>query len=159
MRLQNKTIEIWVGLFLIMGIASIAMLALNVSNSTGVGGDTYRIQARFLNVGGLNEKAPVMVGGVPIGRVASIVIDREDYSAVVEMDIAAHYDNLPIDTGASILTSGLLGAQFVGLEPGAEELFLMDGDEIDITQSAIQLESLVSQFLFGQAGQSGDQSQ
>ena len=133
------------------------MLALKVSGSAGTGGDVYRIQARFENVGGLSEKAPVMVGGVRIGRVAEISMDREDYSAVVGMDISTHFDNLPIDTGASILTSGLLGAQFVGLEPGAEDVYLQQGDEIDITQSAIQLETLISQFMFSQAGKNSDE--
>lgn len=154
--MQKKSVEIWVGLFMILGIASLAMLALRVSGSAGAGGDVYRIQARFENVGGLSEKAPVMVGGVRIGRVAEISMDREDYSAVVGMDISTHYDNLPLDTGASILTSGLLGAQFVGLEPGADDIFLQPGDEIEITQSAIQLETLISQFMFSQAGKNSD---
>ena len=154
--MQNKSLEIWVGVFMILGIASLAMLALKVSGSAGTGGDVYRIEARFENVGGLSEKAPVMVGGVRIGRVAEISMDREDYSAVVGMDISTHYDNLPIDTGASILTSGLLGAQFVGLEPGAEDVYLQQGDELEITQSAIQLETLISQFMFSQAGNNND---
>jgi phospholipid/cholesterol/gamma-HCH transport system substrate-binding protein len=153
---QKKTIEVWVGLFMILGIASLAMLALQVSGSAGTGGDVYRIQARFQNVGGLSEKAPVMVGGVRIGRVAEISIDKNDYSAVVGMDIETHYDNLPVDSGASILTSGLLGAQFVGLEPGAEDIYLQDGEEIEITQSAIQLETLISQFMFSQAGKNSE---
>ena len=150
--MQRKSIEIWVGVFMLIGMASLAMLALKVSGSAGTGGDIYRINARFQNVGGLSEKAPVMVGGVRIGRVAEISIDKDDYSAVVGMDVERYYDNLPIDSGASILTSGLLGAQFVGLEPGAEDIYLQDGDEIEITQSAIQLETLISQFMFSQAG-------
>lgn len=154
--MQKKSLEIWVGLFMILGIASLAMLALKVSGSAGTGGDVYRIQARFENVGGLSEKAPVMVGGVRIGRVADISMDRDDYSAVVGMDISTHYDNLPLDSGASILTSGLLGAQFVGLDPGAEDIYLQPGDEIEITQSAIQLETLISQFMFSQAGNNND---
>ena len=155
--MQQRTIEIWVGLFVILGIVSLAMLALKVSGSTGTGGDVYRIHARFQNVGGLTVKSPVMVGGVRIGRVAEISIDKDDYSAIVGMDIAAHYDNLPLDTGASILTAGLLGAQFVGLDPGAEDLFLREGDEIEITQSAIQLESLIGQFMFSLAGNNSDE--
>jgi len=154
---QKKSIEIWVGLFVVLGIAALAMLALKVSGSTGTGGDVYRIHARFQNVGGLSVKSPVMVGGVRIGRVAEISIDKDDYSAVVGMDIAEHYDNLPIDTGASILTSGLLGAQFVGLDPGAEDIFLQEDDEIEITQSAIQLESLIGQFMFSLAGNNDDE--
>ncbi len=154
--MQKKTIEVWVGLFMILGMASLAMLAFKVSGSAGTGSDVYRIAARFQNVGGLSAKAPVMVGGVRIGRVAEIVIDKDDYSAVVNMDIDAYYDNLPIDSGASILTSGLLGAQFVGLDPGAEDIYLVAGDEIEITQSAIQLETLISQFMFSQAGNNED---
>ncbi|MGB5706102.1 MAG: outer membrane lipid asymmetry maintenance protein MlaD [Arenicellales bacterium] len=155
--MKQKTIEIWVGIFMMIGIAALMMLAFKVSGSAGGGGDVYRINARFENVGGLNEKAPVMIGGVRIGRVADIRIDKEDFSAVVGMDIDSKYDNLPSDTGASILTSGLLGAQFVGLDPGAEDLYLEKGDELEITQSAIQLESLISQFMFSQAGK-GDNS-
>ena len=114
------------------------------------GGDTYRVEAKFENIGGLNEKAPVMIGGVRVGRVGGIRIDRGDYSAVVSLDIDAKYDNLPIDTGASILTAGLLGAQFVGLSPGADDFTLEPGDMLEFTQSAIQLESLISQFMFNQ---------
>ncbi len=148
--MHSKTLEIWVGFFMLLGVAAVAVLAFKVSGSAGTGGDVFRIEAKFENVGGLNEKAPVMVGGVRVGRVAEIRIDKEDYSAVVGMDIDSHYDNLPIDSGASILTAGLLGAQFVGLEPGADDIFLEQGDEIEITQSAIQLETLISQFMFSQ---------
>lgn len=155
--MNQKTIEIWVGIFMILGIAALTMLAFQVSGSAGGSGDVYRVNARFENVGGLNEKAPVMIGGVRIGRVAAISIDTDDFSAVVGMDIESKYDNLPSDTGASILTSGLLGAQFVGLEPGAEDLYLESGDELEITQSAIQLETLISRFMFSQAGK-GDNS-
>ncbi len=150
--MNQKTIEIWVGIFMIAGIAALTMLAFQVSGSAGSSGDVYRVNARFENVGGLSEKAPVRIGGVRIGRVAEISIDKEDFSAVVGMDIEERYDNLPLDTGASILTSGLLGAQFIGLEPGAEDLYLESGDELEITQSAIQLETLISQFMFSQAG-------
>jgi len=148
--MQSRTIETWVGIFMLLGIAALAVLAFKVSGSAGTDGNVYRIAARFENVGGLNEKAPVMIGGVRVGRVARISMDKEDYSAVVEMDIEQKYDNLPSDSGASILTSGLLGAQFVGLDPGAEDMFLEHGDELEITQSAIQLETLISQFMFSQ---------
>ncbi len=154
--MQQKSIEVWVGIFMLVGLAALAMLAFKVSGSAGSSGDVYRIFARFENVGGLNEKAPVMIGGVRVGRVAEIGIDTEDYSAVVGMDIDTQYSNLPIDTGASILTSGLLGAQFMGLEPGAEDIFLVAGDELEITQSAIQLETLISQFMFSQGSNKDD---
>ena len=148
--MKTKSIEIWVGIFMLAGLAALTMLAVQVSNAGGGGGDTYRIHAQFSNVGGLNEKAPVMIGGVRIGRVGDIAIDTDTYRAVVGMDIEARYDNLPSDTGAAILTAGLLGAQFVGLQPGGDDFYLEDGDSIEITQSAIQLESLISQFIFSQ---------
>ncbi len=146
----GRGIEIWVGVFVLGGLAALAMLAMQVSDAGGGGGATFRVHADFSNVGGLNEKAPVMVGGVRIGRVGEISINKENYRAVVGMDINAGYDNLPIDTSASILTAGLLGAQYVGLQPGAEEFYLQHGDRVAITQSAIQLESLISQFMFSQ---------
>ena len=133
-----------------MGIAALALLAVQVSGSGASTGNTYRIEARFDNIGGLNIKAPVMIGGVKVGKVGDIWIDKEDYVAVVGLDIHSSYDNLPEDTSASILTSGLLGAQFVGLSPGASEFYLEQGDSLEFTQSAIQLESLISQFMFNQ---------
>ena len=155
--MQNRSLEVWVGIFMIAGIAALAMLAIQVSSAGTGSGRTYRIEARFDNVGGLNIKAPVMIGGVRVGRVGDIWKDREDYVPVVGLDIQSEYDTLPDDTGASILTSGLLGAQFVGLSPGSSEFFLEAGDAIEFTQSAIQLESLISQFMFSQGkSKSGD---
>ena len=148
--MQKRSLEIWVGVFMLMGIAALAMLAIQVSSAGKGGGDTYRIEARFDNVGGLNVKAPVMIGGVRVGRVGDIWIDQEEYVPVVGLDISTRYDALPDDTGASILTAGLLGAQFVGLSPGASDIFLEEGDTLEFTQSAIQLESLISQFMFNQ---------
>ena len=148
--MQKRSLEIWVGVFMLMGIAALAMLAIQVSSAGKGGGDTYRIEARFDNVGGLNVKAPVMIGGVRVGRVGDIWIDQEEYVPVVGLDISTRYDTLPDDTGASILTAGLLGAQFVGLSPGASDIFLEEGDTLEFTQSAIQLESLISQFMFNQ---------
>jgi len=153
---RSKAIEIWVGLFMIAGVAALVMLALKVSGSAGSGGDVYRINARFENVGGLSAKAPVRIGGVKVGRVARITMDKSDYSAIVAMDIDAHFDNIPIDSGASILTSGLLGAQFIGIDVGAEDAFLENEEEMEITQSAIQLETLISQFMFSQRTGSSD---
>ena len=135
---------------MIAGVAALAMLAVQVSSAGTGGNDTYRLEARFDNVGGLNVKAPVMIGGVKVGRVGEIWIDKEDYVPVVGLDIDTAYDALPLDTGASILTSGLLGAQFVGLSPGSDDFVLEPGDTMDFTQSAIQLESLISQFMFNQ---------
>ena len=146
--MQRKSIEIWVGIFMLCGIAALVMLAIQVS-AVGTGANkTYRVEAKFDNVGGLNVKAPVMIGGVRVGRVSGIWIDKEDYSAVVGLDIDQQYDTLALDTGASILTAGLLGAQFIGLSPGFSDIYLEDGDTLELTQSAIQLESLIGQFLF-----------
>jgi len=148
--MHTKSIEVWVGIFMLVGFAALAMLAFQVSNSTAGGGQTFRIEAQFDNVGGLTIKAPVMIGGVKVGRVGDIWIDKEDYVAVVGLDINKAYDTLPDDTGASVLTSGLLGAQFVGLSPGSSDFYLEDGDMLEFTQSALQLESLISQFMFNQ---------
>ena len=154
--MERKSIEIWVGIFIITGLAALIMLAVQVSNAGGGGGDTFRIRADFNNIGGLNEKAPVMIGGVRVGRVGEIFVDKESYRAVVAMDLDTRYDNLPIDTSASIFTAGLLGAQFVGLQVGAEDIYLEEGDRLDLTQDAIQLEELIGRFLFSQ-GMDGDE--
>ncbi|WP_423909562.1 outer membrane lipid asymmetry maintenance protein MlaD [Candidatus Spongiihabitans sp.] len=148
--MQRKSIEIWVGVFMLVGIAAIVMLAVQVSAAGTGANKSYRLEARFDNIGGLNVKAPVMIGGVRVGRVGGIWIDKEDYVAVVGLDIDQQYDTLAVDTGASILTSGLLGAQFVGLSPGFSDIYLEQGDTLELTQSAIQLESLISQFMFSQ---------
>ncbi len=155
--MERKSIEIWVGIFILAGLAALIMLAMQVSNAGGGSGDTFRISANFNNIGGLNAKAPVMIGGVRVGRVGEIYIDKESYRAVVGMDLDTRYDNLPIDTSASIFTAGLLGAQFVGLQVGGEDIYLEEGDRLDITQDAIQLEELIGQFLFSQGMDGGAQ--
>lgn len=150
--MSRSALEIWVGLFVVAGLAALAMLALRVGNLSAVNvGDAYKVTASFENVGGLNIKAPVTMAGVKIGRVSNIQIDREDYSAVVELSIDRRYNNLPTDTSAAVLTSGLLGAQYVGLEPGGEDTYLKQGDRIEITQSAVVLEQLIGQMLFSKA--------
>ncbi len=140
----------WVGIFMIIGIGSLLMLALQVSDAGRGGGETYRLEARFDNIGGLTVKAPVMIGGVRVGRVADIWIDQEDYVPVVGMDIEKKYDALSVDSGAAILTAGLLGSQYVGLTPGFSDIYLEQGDTVELTQSAIQLETLIGQFIFSQ---------
>ncbi len=150
--MNSRFSEISVGLFLLAGILALAYLALRVGNTgTFAAGETYVVTARFENIGGLAVKAPVTLAGVRIGRVTDIEVDRELFSAVVQMDIESSYDNLPLDTSASILTAGLLGAQYVGLDPGGDIEFLKQGDQIDLTQSAVVLEHLIGQFLFSQS--------
>jgi phospholipid/cholesterol/gamma-HCH transport system substrate-binding protein len=145
--MTRKAIETTVGLFLLIGVVAIIWLALKVGNLSLATTHDYEVTARFDNIGGLTVKAPVTLAGVTIGRVASIGIDTDDYSARITLRIDQAYDNLPTDTSAAILTSGLLGAQYVGLDPGAEEIYLEDGDRIEITQSAVVLEHLIGQIL------------
>jgi phospholipid/cholesterol/gamma-HCH transport system substrate-binding protein len=144
----SKTLEFIVGLFVLLGLAALAVLAVQVGSASFGRTESYNLTANFENIGGLNVKAPVAIGGVRIGRVTAIDLDTELYSARVTMAIEDTYDELPIDTSAAILTSGLLGAQFVGLDPGGDFEFLADGDEIELTQSTIQLENLIGRFMF-----------
>jgi phospholipid/cholesterol/gamma-HCH transport system substrate-binding protein len=144
----SKTLEFVVGLFVLLGLAALAVLAIQVGNATLGNTDSYDITANFENIGGLNVRAPVSIGGVRIGRVTAIDLDTELFSARVTMAIEVTYDELPMDTSAAILTSGLLGAQFIGLYPGGDFEYLADGDEIELTQSTIQLENLIGRFMF-----------
>ena len=150
--MTSRNVEILVGLFVIAAIAAFSMLAMNVSNmSSYSSGETYVLKARFDNIGGLKVRSPVSAGGVTIGRVINVQYDSETYEALVSMKIDTAYDKFPSDTAASILTSGLLGEQFIGLEPGAEEDYLKAGDVIDLTQSALVLEQVIGQFLFSKS--------
>jgi phospholipid/cholesterol/gamma-HCH transport system substrate-binding protein len=150
--MTSRKIEILVGLFVAAAIAAFFMLAMQVSNMSSYGGgENYELRARFDNIGGLKVRSPVSAGGVTIGRVTDIQYNSETYEAVVSMAIDEQYNKFPLDTAASILTSGLLGEQFVGFEPGAEEDFLKQGDVIELTQSALVLEQIIGQFLYSQA--------
>ncbi len=150
--MTSRKIEILVGLFVAASIAAFFMLAMQVSNMSSYGGgENYELSARFDNIGGLKVRSPVSAGGVTIGRVTDIQYNSESYEAVVVMAIEKKYDKFPIDTAASIFTSGLLGEQFVGFEPGAEEDYLKQGDVIDLTQSALVLEQIIGQFLYSKA--------
>ena len=153
--MTRKAVETTVGLFLLIGVAAIIWLALKVGNWSPTTTHDYEVTAHFDNIGGLTMKAPVTLAGVTIGRVASIGIDTDDYSARITLQIDQAHDNLPTDTSAAILTSGLLGAQYVGLDPGAEETYLKDGDRIEITQSAVVLEHLIGQILIRTAEEEG----
>lgn len=154
--IQSKTLETTVGLFVVGGLAALFLLAMRVSNmGTFAEKGGYVIKARFENVGGLKVRSPVKMAGVPLGRVVAIRFDDETYEAVVEMAIQPRHRRLPADTTASILTSGLLGEQYVGLDPGGEDKFLKNGEEIKITQSSLVLEKLIGQFLFSKASGEG----
>lgn len=150
--MNTRTLELLVGMFVAAGFAALFMLAMSASNLTSYGsGDGYTIKARFDNIGGLKVRSPVASSGVRIGRVTDIQYDSESYEAVVTLSIESQYDKFPVDTAASILTSGLLGEQYVGLEPGAEEDYLISGAEVDITQSALVLEQIIGQFIYSKA--------
>jgi len=147
--MNSRTLELMVGLFVAAGMAALFMMAMSVSNLASYGnGDGYEIKAKFDNIGGLKVRSPVSASGVRIGRVTAINYDQNDYEAVVTMVIEPKYNKFPTDTSASVLTSGLLGEQYVGLEPGAEDDYLKNGSKIDITQSALVLEQIVGQFLY-----------
>ncbi len=150
---QSKVLETWVGLFVVLGIVSLFFLAMKVSNLADlhVKDDSYRLFARFQNVGSLRERAPVSMAGVRIGRVSSIRFDNKTYDAVVEMRIEPQFNTIPTDTTANILTAGLLGEQYIGLSAGAEEEYFKNGDEIELSQSAMVLEEVISRFLFNKA--------
>ena len=149
----NYKVEIASGIFLLLGIAALIWLALRATDfGQDIGEETYRISARFGNVGDLRDRAPVKIGGVTIGMVESIKLDPVSFEALVEMEIDSRFDEIPNDTGASVLTSGILGDRYIGLEPGGSPEMLQDGDELFITQSALVLEQLVGKYLFGAGG-------
>lgn len=149
---QTRTIEVAVGLFVAAGLAALFVLAMKVSNLTAFTDDTgYQLVAKFENVGSLKVGAPVSIAGVRVGRVASIGIDHTTHEAVAKLNINKEYTDIPADTGASILTAGLLGEQYVGLEPGGDVKVLKAGDEIKLTQPALVLEKIIGQFLFSKA--------
>ena len=151
---HSKTVEIGVGLFVALGLAALFMLAMKVSNlSAFSGGDGYQVTARFQNIGGLKERAPVTMSGVRVGRVKSIDFDDQSYQALVTLDIDSRWTRIPTDSTASIFTAGLLGEQYIALEAGGEEQFLAEGGELKLTQSALVLEQLVGQFLFSKAAE------
>ncbi|MBU1214417.1 MAG: outer membrane lipid asymmetry maintenance protein MlaD [Gammaproteobacteria bacterium] len=149
--MQRTTLDLWVGAFVVAGIAALVVLALKVGNlSTYNVSETYQLSAYFTNVGGLKATASVRSAGVLVGRVSSITLDSDRYEAKVTVSIDKRYQ-FPKDTFANILTSGLLGEQYIGLIPGGDEEVLQDGEVFRKTQSAIVLEDLIGKFLFSQA--------
>ncbi len=152
--MSTRKFEIMVGLFVAAAIAAFFMLAMNVSNmSTYSDHKGYELTASFDNIGGLKVRAPVSASGVVVGRVTAIGYDSNSYEAVVHMKINSKYNKFPLDTAASVLTSGLLGEQYIGFAPGADDKYLKQGDSIELTQSAIVLEQIIGQFLYGKSGE------
>ena len=150
--MSRTTLDLWVGIFVVIGIGALFFLALRVGNVSSVDlTDAYTVRGQFDNIGGLKVRAPVKSAGVVVGRVNAIRFDADSYRAVVEMSISREFE-FPRDTIASILTSGLLGEQYIGLDPGGDVENLEDNEMLQITQSAIVLEKLIGQFLFDRAG-------
>ena len=146
--MQNRTLEVGVGLFLLAGLLALLLLALRVSGLTVVTGEnTYRVYAHFENIAGLTVRAKVTMAGVTIGKVTAIDLDRDSYTGRVTMEVDGDVNNLPIDSTASILTAGLLGEKYVGISVGGEEEVLAEGGTIHDTQSSLVLEDLIGKFL------------
>lgn len=153
--MQQKHLELIVGIFVALGLAAFLLLALKVSDIASIGEDKgYRVTAHFENIGGLKIRAPVTLAGVRIGRVAGIELDAQNFEALVTFSIDPRYDRLPTDSSASILTSGLLGEQYIGLEPGGMDTYLKDGGNLKLTQSALVLERLIGR-MFTNAASGG----
>jgi phospholipid/cholesterol/gamma-HCH transport system substrate-binding protein len=150
---QTRTVELGTGLFVFLGAGALFFLTTQTSNVQTFGGESYEVTARFENVGGLSARAPVTMAGVTIGRVAKINFDTDMLDAVVTLRLDSRYDRIPFDSDASILTSGLLGGQYIGLGPGGADEYLQDQSVIEFTQSAVVLEDLISKYLF----QGGDE--
>jgi phospholipid/cholesterol/gamma-HCH transport system substrate-binding protein len=149
--MERTTLDLWVGIFVVAGIAALAMLAMKVGNlGTYDMSETYQVHAYFTNVGGLKPKASIKSAGVLVGRVTGITLDTQRYEADVEMSLDKRYQ-FPKDTFASILTSGLLGEQYIGLVPGGDSEMLKNGEQIKMTQSAVVLENLISKFIYNKA--------
>lgn len=151
--MERSTLDLWVGLFVVAGLAAVLVLAMKVGNlSTFSMSESYTLQADFDNIGGLKARSPVKSAGVVVGRVTAITFDNKTFRARVSMVVDKRYQ-FPKDTFAKILTAGLLGEQYVGLDPGGDEQNLKSGDQIAKTQSAIVLESLISSFLYSKASE------
>ena len=154
--MNRSTIDLWVGVFVALGLGALLFLALKVGNLASFStAETYQVDARFSNIGGLKVRAPVKSAGVVVGRVADIGFDNEAYEAVAVLTLDARF-KFPRDTSAKILTSGLLGEQYIGREAGADARMLADGERLRITQSAVVLENLIGQFFTSKAAEGGE---
>ena len=154
---QTRTIELSTGLFVMLGFAALFFMVTQITNKGLVWHEqNYHLTARFDNVGGLKVGSPVSIGGVTVGRVEAIDYDSKNYKAVAHLAIQSRYAKIPNDSDVAIFTAGLLGGQYVGITPGGAETYFKDGDQIELTQSAVVLENLISKYLFDKAGQAGD---
>ena len=152
---QTRSVELGTGLFVLLGMAALFFLTTQTTGSNNIStSDGYEVTARFENVGSLKDRAPVAMSGVTIGRVTSVEFDSQNLNAVVTFVIDSQFDQIPDDSDASILTSGLLGSQYIGLQPGGSDLYFEEGSEVQFTQSAIVIENLISKYLFNQGSDS-----
>jgi len=151
--MTRKELDLWVGIFAVVGIGAILFLSLKVANLASFSSsDTYQINAKFENIGGLKIRAPVKSAGVVVGRVGDIRFDNESFEAVVALNLDSRF-KFPRDSSAKILTSGLLGEQYIGITAGGDSAFLKAGDTLKLTQSAVVLENLIGQFLYNKAAE------
>ncbi|MDJ0750942.1 MAG: outer membrane lipid asymmetry maintenance protein MlaD [Woeseiaceae bacterium] len=156
---QTRSVEISTGLFVLLGMSALFFLTTQTTGGDDFQAESvYTVEARFENIGSLRTRAPVTMSGVTIGRVTDVSFDEESLEAVVKFVIDSRYDQIPDDTDASILTSGILGSQYIGLQAGGSDLYLEEGSEILFTQSAIVLENLIGKFLVnaGSDSEEGD---
>jgi phospholipid/cholesterol/gamma-HCH transport system substrate-binding protein len=148
---QTRSVELGTGFFVLLGFAALFFLTTQTTGSSDIStSDAYEVTARFENVGSLKDRAPVSMSGVTIGRVTGVEFDPRGLDAVVTFVIDERFNEIPDDSDASILTAGLLGSQYIGLQPGGSDLYLEEGSEILFTQSAIVIENLISKYLFNQ---------
>ena len=151
--MHRKSIDVWVGLFVLLGVAALLFLALKAGNMSSLSfGSTYSVTAKFDNIGGLKPQAPVKSAGVVVGRVGDIVFDDKSYQALVTLELETGH-KFPKDSSLKILTAGLLGEQYIGIEAGGDEKYLVQGDRISRTQSAAVLEDLINRFIYSQAAE------
>lgn len=154
---QTRSVEIGTGLFVLLGMSSLFFLTTQTTGGDDFKAESvYTVEARFENIGSLRTRAPVTMSGVTIGRVTKVAFDAMSLEAVVHFVIDAQYDQIPDDTDASILTSGILGSQYIGLQAGGSDMYLEDGSEILFTQSAIVLENLIGKFLVNSGSSNED---
>jgi phospholipid/cholesterol/gamma-HCH transport system substrate-binding protein len=155
---QTRSVELGTGLFVLLGFAALFFLTTQTTGSNTLSGtDSYTVSARFNNVGSLKIRAPVAMSGVTIGRVLSVEFDPDVLDALVIFEIDSRFDQIPEDSDASILTAGILGSQYLGLQAGGSEFSLEEGSEIQFTQSAIVIEQLISKYLFSKDSGKGDE--